>query len=594
MKKLIILSSFFLLAVSSAVLAATNDFIADADITVSGVTFGSTTTDMTIMNGSAAESWSFNNGVFTVTNGDPTGPFKVSSADVNVKSFYVMSGSSVAACQENTTPGTSYVSVPANSGAYTLEPSANTNCQANCAQLTGVASYNHFPTCGAAVCSAGYTIFGSGASAVCNASAASVPSGGGGMTPAETFVAQPNATSTTQSYVAVSDGTVISSEIVAVKNNGVVVKTQVVAEINTTASTTKDQSIFLDSFLSSQIKKMTVALPAEVIQNVVNEYGHEKNIKAMIVSHDASDIQKTNTARQGMFLIGFDVFSVSLTVGDVSIEKFDKPLTLNFDVSNFITPDNFKAYFFNEATGIWEIIPGSVINEGVITVTVDHLTDFAIMKEIVSTSLTEILSNRITHWQQIMYEASAVYEGGSDVNKILEHNGKSQSTSTQKEYMAKYTEPLIKDVANLTQAQTYAINNFIVYGSKTAISLGAGERAGTVGSYKKAFGKLPKTEKEWIDCIAIGNGRYPGATSTAAESSAKKEFEKIYKRKPGDSNAHDKAATTIAAYGLRPNARNTNSEKAAIKSFKAIYKKNPSSAFDWDMVRVIAYSGAKR
>jgi hypothetical protein len=59
-------------------------------------------------------------------------------------------------------------------------------------------------------------------------------------------------------------------------------------------------------------------------------------------------------------------------------------------------------------------------------------------------------------------------------------------------------------------------------------------------------------------------------------------------------NANDNAAVTIMAYGLRPAGRNLNSEKAAILSFKYIYKKNPITAEEWDVVRAIAYSGAKR
>jgi hypothetical protein len=58
--------------------------------------------------------------------------------------------------------------------------------------------------------------------------------------------------------------------------------------------------------------------------------------------------------------------------------------------------------------------------------------------------------------------------------------------------------------------------------------------------------------------------------------------------------ANDNAAVTVMAYGLRPASRNTNSEKVAINSFKYIYKKTPTSAQDWDIVRAIAYSGAKR
>jgi len=58
--------------------------------------------------------------------------------------------------------------------------------------------------------------------------------------------------------------------------------------------------------------------------------------------------------------------------------------------------------------------------------------------------------------------------------------------------------------------------------------------------------------------------------------------------------ANDNAAVNIMAYGLRPAQRNTASEKIAILSFKYIFKKTPVSAQDWDEVRAISYSGAKR
>ena len=124
--------------------------------------------------------------------------------------------------------------------------------------------------------------------------------------------------------------------------------------------------------------------------------------------------------------------------------------------------------------------------------------------------------------------------------------------------------------------------------------LGAGERAGVVNSYKSAFGKVPSTESEWSDAIKIGNGRWPTARSAAAEEKAKVEFKKVYKKIPDMQQPNDNAAVTVISYGLRPGNRNLNSERAAIKSFKAIYGHTPVSALAWDIVRAIAYSGAKR
>jgi len=149
----------------------------------------------------------------------------------------------------------------------------------------------------------------------------------------------------------------------------------------------------------------------------------------------------------------------------------------------------------------------------------------------------------------------------------------------------------LKSVA--TEAKT-AITNFVTYGTPTTKILGAGERAGVVSSYKAAFGAVPASETEWSDVIKIANGRWPSQKSATAETRSTVTFKTIYKRSPDMAKQNDNAAVTVMAYGLRPADRNLNSEKAAIKSFKAIFGYNPTTATNWDAVRAIAYSGAKR
>ncbi|MEK7136402.1 MAG: peptidoglycan-binding domain-containing protein [Patescibacteria group bacterium] len=103
--------------------AATTDFIADGNITVSSVVYGSLTVDMLIMSGSRAESWNFDSSNFTVTNADATNPFTVGSSDATVKSMRVrQSGGSSETCANNTTLGTSFVTVPTQ-GSYVVYPS---------------------------------------------------------------------------------------------------------------------------------------------------------------------------------------------------------------------------------------------------------------------------------------------------------------------------------------------------------------------------------------------------------------------------------------------------------------------------------------
>ncbi len=135
---------------------------------------------------------------------------------------------------------------------------------------------------------------------------------------------------------------------------------------------------------------------------------------------------------------------------------------------------------------------------------------------------------------------------------------------------------------------------FIAYGTPSTYKLGAGERAGVIGSYYSAFERKPITNAQWIDVLKIANGRWPGEISIKALERAKVEFGKIYRRSPNMTHNYDNAAVTVMAYGLRPANRNLNSEKVAIGFFRAIYRKAPVTPVDWDIVRAIAYSGATR
>ncbi|MBI4450300.1 hypothetical protein HY634_04525, partial [Candidatus Uhrbacteria bacterium] len=139
-----------------------------------------------------------------------------------------------------------------------------------------------------------------------------------------------------------------------------------------------------------------------------------------------------------------------------------------------------------------------------------------------------------------------------------------------------------------------ALTTFIAYGTAPTEKLGAGERAGVVNSFQEAFGKLPENAEEWEDVMKIAVGRFPSRTSAARETVAEATFRKIYLRGSDAVNPNDRAAISILAYGLRPADRRLASESVAIRSFKRVFKRAPSSASDWDTVRCVAYSGAKR
>jgi len=181
--KLFLLAILSIISVPIIILAATDDFVADSDITIANVTFGAGTADMLILNGSTAASFVFNSGAFTVT--DPGSAFKVGSSDSTVKSIQITQSGSTLVCSENTTPGTSSATLPTASGTYTVEPSTTTLCTSLCSAVSNSASFNSFPTCGAASCNAGYVLSGSGSSATC------VPIGGGGVLGSVTILKAP-------------------------------------------------------------------------------------------------------------------------------------------------------------------------------------------------------------------------------------------------------------------------------------------------------------------------------------------------------------------------------------------------------------------
>jgi stress response protein SCP2 len=181
----------------------------------------------------------------------------------------------------------------------------------------------------------------------------------------------------------------------------------------------------------------------------------------------------------------------------------------------------------------------------------------------------------------------------TEASNVINASGLTRNVTLETQARTAYTNRLTTG-ASMSDAAQQLITDFVAYGTPTTEILGAGERAGVVSSYQTAFGKLPSTESEWADVIKIANGRWPGQTSSAAIESGKVEFRKVYKREANLDNPNDNAAVSIIAYGLRPTARNLASEKAAIKTFRSVYGHDPASALAWDIVRAIAYSGAKR
>jgi len=181
MRKNIVIFVLALLLVATTAWAATTDFVASADITVTGVTMGSASVDMTIKSGSKSASWSFSSGTFTVTNPDTTAGFTILCSDSTVKTIKVTKASGAGdKCVANQTPGTTELALSTTADTYTITPSVLPNCTDHCPVITNAASYNTYPTCGPATCNSGYAVSTDGTACVQFGGGGVVGGGGGG------------------------------------------------------------------------------------------------------------------------------------------------------------------------------------------------------------------------------------------------------------------------------------------------------------------------------------------------------------------------------------------------------------------------------
>jgi parallel beta-helix repeat protein len=178
--------------------------------------------------------------------------------------------------------------------------------------------------------------------------------------------------------------------------------------------------------------------------------------------------------------------------------------------------------------------------------------------------------------EDIMSEAKIL--ATEDTNQLLNHLGIGANIANEQAGLIKYKTILDLD-KTISANSRMTINDFIIYGTLSTKHLGAGERAAVINSYYQAYGKLPNSEAEWSDVLKIANGRWPNERNTKTEAQAKLEFKKVYARDAVMANNVDE---------------NAISDRIAITTFKWVYGHNPANALAWNIVRAIAYSGAKR
>ena len=221
------------------------------------------------------------------------------------------------------------------------------------------------------------------------------------------------------------------------------------------------------------------------------------------------------------------------------------------------------------------------------------------IKETAESSVSSVLTTAQKALNALVKKFAILIEEAKDiakanVTKILSNLGIKRSFSKEQKTQNTYIASLTKDMKKMSTSASAALLHFVTYGTPSTKKMGEGERTGVLNSYKKAFKKLPQSSQEWTDVIKIANGSWPGVQSIEMETQAQNSFKAVYKRTADMNNAYDRSAVKIMAYGLIPADRNIKSEASSMKTFRSVYKRNPKAAFDWNVIRAIAYSGAKR
>jgi len=405
-----------------------------------------------------------------------------------------------------------------------------------------------------------------------------------------------------------SDGTKIENDFMTIRDNVELIQVRVQSGISPAATIKDGQIITLYTADISEAKNISLYLPSDCLGNIgLSSSGYPNKVIASIVAQKAAAEQISEEARDGMYLFGFKRFTVGLNVKNNNLLTLEKPTQISFDMSGIKYPEESSIAWFDPTVKKWVNL-GGVFKDNILSANIAKLGDFGIIRtleqrrriESLSAGQAEILGIKVDNGQpsgqeevsQKLTEAEILAKG--DAKTLAASVFAKRVIAKENAAYNQYVKNLVKGVKNLTNLNIYAYTNFIAYGSESAFKLGAGERVGVLNSYKAAFGKLPVTVRDWQDIINIATGHWTSERNTIAENKAKITFRAVYRREADLTNKYDEAAINILAYGILPSERNLASEQAAIRTFKAVFKKNPLTATEWNTVRAIAYSGAKR
>ena len=175
-----------------------------------------------------------------------------------------------------------------------------------------------------------------------------------------------------------------------------------------------------------------------------------------------------------------------------------------------------------------------------------------------------------------------------DPTGLLGLLGRQRDTALEDGFNVKLTSRVAPDTTDpLVLA---AIRNYVTYGTLTTKRLGAGERAGTVASFKTAYGRLPADICDWQNVLRLANTKLP-QTRVSRDLAAINTFKNVYGRNPNFGSLIDAVAQSLVGYGVRPQVRDMNAERLATSAFRKTFGKTPSTTDEWDTNRAMAYSG---
>jgi len=104
-------------------------------------------------------------------------------------------------------------------------------------------------------------------------------------------------------------------------------------------------------------------------------------------------------------------------------------------------------------------------------------------------------------------ESAVIVGSGTNLNMILKHNGVKKNVQAQINGMSTYTDVLTKNIKGIKLSQKYAINNFIVYGTKETKTLTTSTRYQLITSYQKKYKKLPLSQIDWINLLKMNSSK---------------------------------------------------------------------------------------